>query len=243
MAGKCGAKMTKANERIIVFTLGVVFVVALVVLSYYVPQPTQSQFFIFKVVLALAASGIAAMMPGFVEIDIPKVVRAGGSLAVFFIVLDKSPAELVATPTPEPIKGNALLLDGFKQYGDSGFKFNGEQVVAWNAQSADILAAKRPGDELTGFFIPYDVADYKNPELDKQARSGIQKVSQSDIGKVYECPTSGYQHHWFTPSKDSIYCLRLRDGNHYALIQVNAIDDDRIGFDYLYQPSGTARFR
>lgn len=235
--------MTKGNERITVFMLGVVFVVALVVLSLYVPEPTPSQFFIFKVVLALAAAGIAAMMPGFVEIDIPKVVRAGGTLAVFFIVLDRSPAELVVPPSPEPIKGSAILMDGFKQYNESGFKFNGEQIVAWNAQSADILAAKRPGNEITGFFIPYDVGDYKNPELDKQARSGIRKVSRSDMEKAYECPASGYQYHWFTPSKDSVYCLRLRDGNNYALIQVNVIDDDRIGFDYLYQPSRTARFR
>lgn len=234
--------MNKGHERIAVFAFGVIFVIALLVLAIEFPKPEPFQYQVFKIVLALAAAGVAAMIPGFIEVDIPNWVKAGGALAVFVLVMYKNPAELISKPLPEHIKGNVILMDGYKEYGRSGYKFATQKIVAWDATSADILAAKNPAEHATEFFLPYDAEAYKNPEMDKDARAGIREISEENLDGVQECPTGEYKHHWFQPKKDAIYCLRTRDGKHYAVIRVDVIDDDRIGFDYIYQPTESARF-
>jgi hypothetical protein len=91
-------------ERIAVFAFGVVFVVALLVLAIAFPDPTIFQYTVFRIVLALATSGVAAFVPGFLEVDVGNWVRAGGAIAVFAIIYFFSPAGLVrqATGTPAP---------------------------------------------------------------------------------------------------------------------------------------------
>ncbi|WP_343499196.1 hypothetical protein [Achromobacter denitrificans] len=235
-------EMTKAQERIAVFIFGVVFVIALLILAVAVREPTPLQYQVFNVVLALAAAGVAAMLPGFIEANLPKWARAGGSLAVFLLVLQKGPASLVVPPPPEPLKGTVILRDGFSFFDQSGYQFVSKAIVAWNAGLADILAAKQPKSAITGFFLPYDAGDFKNPDWDKNASAGIQEMMVANLGAVNECPTGGYQHHWFQPKKGGIYCVRSRDGKHYAVIRVDTVDNDRIGFDFIFQPSGSAKF-
>lgn len=92
--------MTKANERIVVFAFGVAFVAALIALAIEFPNPTPWQYEIFRSVLALAASGVAAMIPGFLGVTVANWVRAGGAIAVFVLLLFKSPAQLVVESTP-----------------------------------------------------------------------------------------------------------------------------------------------
>lgn len=234
--------MTKAHEKVAVFAFGVFFVIALLVLAIQFPEPTHFQYDVFKVVLALAAAGVAAMIPGFIEISVPNWLKAGGALAVFALVMYKNPAQLVSSPPPEPVKGNIVLRDGFAVFGASGYRFATKEVVTWDASSADILAAKQPGRDTTEFFLPYDAGAYEHPRWDRNARAGIREIYASSLDDVKECPTGDYKHHWFQPVEGALYCLRSRDGNHYAVIRVDVVDDDRIGFDYLYQPAASARF-
>jgi len=90
-----------SHERLAVFLFGVVFVVALLVLAVVFPEPSPFQYTVFRIVLALAAAGIAAFIPGFLEVEVGSVVKAGGAIAVFVVVYFFSPAGLVATPTSE----------------------------------------------------------------------------------------------------------------------------------------------
>lgn len=93
--------MSKKTQQLLAFTFGVVFVVVLIVLAIGFPDPTPFQYEVFKVVLALAAAGVAAMIPGFIEIEVSKWLRAGGALGVFAVVYFYTPARIVA-PEPEP---------------------------------------------------------------------------------------------------------------------------------------------
>src|SRR5882672_1669824 len=43
-------------EKVVAFIFGVIFVITLLMLAVEVPNPTESQFFIFRIVLALAAA-------------------------------------------------------------------------------------------------------------------------------------------------------------------------------------------
>lgn len=88
--------MTKRVQQFGALSFGVIFVVVLLVLAVRFPNPTQFQYTVFRVVLALAAAGVAAMIPGFIEFRIATWLRAGGALAVFAIVFFKNPAALVS---------------------------------------------------------------------------------------------------------------------------------------------------
>jgi len=90
--------MTKAHERVAVFVFGVVFLTTLLVLAVWLPNPTSWQYQLFRVLLALAAAGVAAMIPGSMEVSLSNWLKAGGALAVFALVMYKSPAQLVIPP-------------------------------------------------------------------------------------------------------------------------------------------------
>jgi hypothetical protein len=77
--------MTKDFQRITAFVFGIVFVAAMLVLAVFIPNPTPFQYTVFRIVLALAAAGAAAMFPGFLTARVGNVVRAGGAMAVFVI--------------------------------------------------------------------------------------------------------------------------------------------------------------
>jgi hypothetical protein len=89
--------------------LGLFFVVFLLVLAVAVPSPTTWQTYIFRVVLALAAAGIGAVLPGFLRIAVehpaaamPLTLRAGGAIALFLLVYLLNPPALIGGP---PSKG------------------------------------------------------------------------------------------------------------------------------------------
>ena len=104
--------MSKFAERIAAFAFGVVFVAVLLVLAVAFPNPTPFQYTTFRIVLALAAGGIAAMIPGFLAVNVSTWLRAGGALAVFAIVYFYSPAELTGVKTESQLRITRIeLLD------------------------------------------------------------------------------------------------------------------------------------
>ena len=73
-------------EVVLAFIFGAVFLVALLVLAIVFPCPTSFQLQVFQTVMALAAAGVAAVIPGLLEIksQVRKFgLRAGGALAMF----------------------------------------------------------------------------------------------------------------------------------------------------------------
>ena len=96
----------KETERLYAFAFGVLFVTTMLIVAIYFPEPTQFQYLIFRIVIALAAAGVAAMIPGFLQIEISGLIRAGGALAVFVIIYFYNPAILkqfgVQPPPPDP---------------------------------------------------------------------------------------------------------------------------------------------
>jgi hypothetical protein len=76
------------------------------------PAPTAFQYTVFRIVLALAAAGVGALVPGFLEIRYKSMIRAGGALAMFVIIYFVSPAALVADHSlgPGGAGGNAKVV-------------------------------------------------------------------------------------------------------------------------------------
>jgi hypothetical protein len=88
--------MTLTKTRQQAFAFGAVFVVVMLVLAVLFPEPTPFQYEVFKIVLAIAVAGVAAMIPGFLNVEVGNVIRAGGAIAVFVIIYFFSPAQFVA---------------------------------------------------------------------------------------------------------------------------------------------------
>jgi hypothetical protein len=102
------------------FVFGVAFVIALLALAIKYPEPTAFQHAVFRTVLALSAAGVAAVLPGLLNVEITAakslLLRGGGALGVFAVVYFLNPARLIATtqtsnnlPTPPT---PSLLRDG-----------------------------------------------------------------------------------------------------------------------------------
>jgi hypothetical protein len=138
------------------------------------------------------------------------------------------------------VRGSAIVYDGFRAYGKSGFRFASRELVGWDSREADLLAAKPEGQSTTHLFLPYDAESYKNPSLDSNARAGIQEISGSTLDSIGSCPSDGYLHHWYKPKPGRLYCVRWRDGIGYSAIRVDTIDSDRIGFDYVILQSSNS---
>lgn len=74
-------------NKLIAIALGVVFLIGMLIMALFVPNPTPVQIKAFEVTLALAAGGVGAAIPGSLNIKHGKLARASGALALVLIVL------------------------------------------------------------------------------------------------------------------------------------------------------------
>lgn len=149
-------------------------------------------------------------------------------------------------PPPNSLKvGHSVLLDGFQHFDDSGLSFASRSVVPYDSLAADLLVSNmadpnRQSNAL--FFTRANVYPYEDAKQDIGANGGMIKISASELSEVHEAPDSGYLSHWFKVRAGGVYCVRARDGLHFAKLKVTDLQDDRIGFDWVYQANQTRLF-
>jgi len=84
-------------QTIAVFIFGVALILTMLILALKFPRPTHFQYNIFRITFALASAGVAAVIPGFIDLKISPssylLVRAGGALGVFVLVFFFNPAK------------------------------------------------------------------------------------------------------------------------------------------------------
>lgn len=105
--------MNKKAQTLLSFCFGVVFVIVLLVIAFTTPKPTDFQYTIFRIILSLAAGGVVAAFPGFIEVTFGKWLRSGGALAVFVLVYFYAPAAIspqASTESPSKIDVNSTQL-------------------------------------------------------------------------------------------------------------------------------------
>ena len=73
-------------ERVSIFAAGFVLISALIWIALIVPQPTDFQYTVFRIVLALSGAAFAALIPGSIDLKYRGAIRAGGAVAVLVIV-------------------------------------------------------------------------------------------------------------------------------------------------------------
>jgi tetratricopeptide (TPR) repeat protein len=103
-------KSAMKTEVWIAFIFGVVFlfiILLFALIAFYLPKPAnpgvlETFLFVLQVILALAASGVAAVIPGFLNVNLRTrlgtgndiAIRAGGAIAVFVIIFLVNPKNL-----------------------------------------------------------------------------------------------------------------------------------------------------
>ncbi|CAK8721128.1 MAG: hypothetical protein CDV28_14619 [Candidatus Electronema aureum] len=91
-----------AHTKLLAFFFGLCFVTAALALAICFPDPTQFQYTVFRIVLALAAAGVAGVIPGMIRLKAQPgtalLIHAGGALAVFVMVYLLAPAALNSEP-------------------------------------------------------------------------------------------------------------------------------------------------
>jgi hypothetical protein len=97
-----GAPGPIGTDKILAFGFGVAFVLVMLGIAAFDRQPSPMGIVIYRVVLALAAAGIGAVVPGMIAVNVSTIIRAGGALALFVIVYWFKPAGLVAGPRNIP---------------------------------------------------------------------------------------------------------------------------------------------
>ncbi|MCP4402696.1 MAG: hypothetical protein GY801_36020 [bacterium] len=141
--------MNKKTQQWIAFVFGVTFVVVLLLIAVFFPTPTQFQYTVFRIVLALATAGVAAMIPGFLSIELGvlgAIIRAGGALGVFVIVYFFSPAQIVSTPPNEyKTSVNIRNFDLLDKFTDS------PEIISSGSFEASVWPEQR--DKLTSILV------------------------------------------------------------------------------------------
>jgi hypothetical protein len=75
--------------------LGIGLTVTILFLVIFIPCPSASQYFVFRIIIALAAAGLTAVIPGIFKINLTNGVTAGGAMAIFAVVYFFDPASSV----------------------------------------------------------------------------------------------------------------------------------------------------
>ncbi len=191
-----------SEQVIVAFIFGVAFFVALIVLAMKFPHPTLFQYNVFRIILAIAAAGFAAMIPGFINLEFKPVsemlIRAGGAIAVFVIVFFFNPAQLAIQNTVvdedggtnDSVKSNPLLSsvwdsldhnlqDAFALAANAASR-EGKDIISTRTLFAS-LRRLHPG-RLTEFFdqLPADALPKPVPDdipVDTRALEGIRQFS------------------------------------------------------------------
>lgn len=84
--------------------VGIVFIFTSIIIAFVYPEPSRYQLFVFRTVLALAAAGFAAAVPGLlnVSVNLPGLtIRAAGAFASFVIVYKVDPVPDRVDPVPD----------------------------------------------------------------------------------------------------------------------------------------------
>jgi hypothetical protein len=108
-------------QIIVAFIFGVTFCVVMLVIAIFFPDPTNFQILVFRVILSLSAAGIAALIPGFINVNISPYIKAGGAIAVFIIVYWFNPPMLVVNGNPEHEGYLGTLKNHFNQHPTENF--------------------------------------------------------------------------------------------------------------------------
>lgn len=127
MEDEANSKRTFNVESWIVFGFGVLSLVFLFAIALFTKEHNPLLITTARITIAIACAGVAAIIPGFIHIDLSggmaKVVRAGGAMAVFVLVYFFNPPGLISSTeetVPNPPSDYMPIVYDWLKIVDSG---------------------------------------------------------------------------------------------------------------------------
>lgn len=87
-------RMTKSTEKLISYFSCTILLVSIFIIALLIPYPSQFQYTIFRIIISLAAGGIAAFFTGFLTVEWSNKIKAGNGFGVFIVVYLIAPAAM-----------------------------------------------------------------------------------------------------------------------------------------------------
>lgn len=85
-------RMTKSTEKLISYISSAVMIISIFIIALAIPNPSQFQYTVFRIIISLAAGGIAAFFSGFLTVEWSNKIKAGNGFGAFVIVYFVAPA-------------------------------------------------------------------------------------------------------------------------------------------------------
>lgn len=164
-------------KALIAFVFGALFVITILVFTAVVKNPSPAEIWTYRVILALAAAGVAAILPGFIDIKYKTAVQAGGALGIFVLVL-------LMFPAPEPTPAKAVAA--------APASATSEEVV-WPTEDPEFAARKYVDLVDNGKFLEaYESID-KGVGLPWSSFEASYKAGRIPLGAVVDRRQTGAQ--------------------------------------------------
>ena len=79
-------RSSRAWEKVTLFAFGTAFFTVLIAIALLDKHPSKSSWYVYTCVLAMAAGGVGALLPGAINVNLHPGIRAGGAIAIFVLV-------------------------------------------------------------------------------------------------------------------------------------------------------------
>ena len=93
------AQLLRTYQMLASGGLGVLFLLLMLTLALVMPQPSDFQIWVFRVILAVTAAAFGAVVPGFIDLEMKReglfLLRAGGAVALFVVIFLLNPPAMV----------------------------------------------------------------------------------------------------------------------------------------------------
>src|SRR5689334_8771537 len=194
------------------FGFGLVFIIALLIIAWKLPDPTTFQYNVIRTILPLAAAGIAAMIPGFINVEISSatnlLIRAGGALAVFVLVYFFNPAQL-ADPRHSSTGQTEIMLPPPPPYLSNGQPFSDEQRIVFISVWRTLINLDRAGEALWQSVSDRTLSDFA--ERWHEAKECVEEhalfFSKDDYHKLKDALWAA---NFYLKGKDKLSLIYLR---------------------------------
>ncbi|MFZ2898076.1 MAG: carboxypeptidase-like regulatory domain-containing protein [Saprospiraceae bacterium] len=92
MTSSKASSSSKGKSNLVLLVIGIFIIALLITFSIKYPDWAHENAVLSRTLLALAAAGVAALLPGFLHINVREYLKAGGALAMFALVYLINPA-------------------------------------------------------------------------------------------------------------------------------------------------------
>jgi tetratricopeptide (TPR) repeat protein len=165
---------SSALNTLLAFAFGTIFVIVILYFATAIQAPTDFQLFVFRVVLAIAAAGVAAVIPVMLEVTLKPIIVAGGAIAVFALVYLVNPPKLFVESKISHLadRANLALVKG-----NLGFaKLLYERAVVLNPEDYHlVLSLAQTEAEIGNFAVAESL--YKQAYEMSKAQEGKEDPS------------------------------------------------------------------